>query len=575
MRPLPISIDIKKNVAGALALLAGAFSLYALWQGLDSVLLGGADTGWLIRTGDYISASGKLPTHDIFTWTQSSRLFICYQWLFELAVSALCKAGGLNAVGAIAFMLISILYLFAMPLLWLQQGVKPAYTAICMALVLTPFWFFARPQLISFWAAFVCLLILEHWRKNNQSRAIFGLPPLTLLWANCHCLALLSPLLSAVYLLGACFGRDTSVTEGQNNSAKREIAPLLVVMLLSLGAAFLMPFDLRTILIAIGVFAHTDVNACNELRPLYLTSYLLQPCNLFVLAVFALLVVRRRRIPLCGFVISFAAIIAGLAVARLQPLGVLLSWPFLGLALAAPPNLTSSRSSLRIAPPLWLLAVLALSLSLWWSRFPLSQNGDPALEHFLGSRPALVLAATRLKAGDHLFTDTLSGSRLIFLKGPPVFIDGRFFVFDQAFCREWLTVMNLAIPWPRFADKWSLDSVVLSHGYPLYHQLMGLPEWRLCLDDGGTSVWIKADSASLVQARLGLDPEKPEVLGLSADQLSSARIALAAKHLQSAEVYYSRGSSDQALAEVNLSLAQVNTDKARALKEKLDQHLVK
>jgi len=258
-------------------------------------------------------------------------------------------------------------------------------------------------------------------------------------------------------------------------------------------------------------------------------------------------------------------------VARLQPVGVLLSWPFVGLALAGslPRTAEVSRFLVRERILNWPLGILALTLALWFSRFPLAEinsNQDRALITFLGTRPALSLAAANLKSGNRVFNDTLSGSRLIFLKGPPVFIDGRLFVFEREFYNEWLAAMNLQTPWSNFADKWRFDSIVLARGYPLYDQLMRSPAWRLCLDDGGTSFWIKAGKTDCK-----FDPEKPETLGLTTDELTHDRVALASKHYQTAKIFFDGGRMSEAAAEVALSLKQLRTKNAVELKDRIDR----
>jgi len=294
----------------------------------------------------------------------------------------------------------------------------------------------------------------------------------------------------------------------------------------------------------------------------------------YVIAAMAVLIVRRKNVPSVGWIIAPLALLAGLLVARLQPVGVLLSWPFVGLALSSAlfPTAGGSRFLVRERILIWPLGVLALAMVLWFSRFPFAEansNQDRALTTFLGTRPALMLAAANLKAENRVFNDTLSGSRLIFLKGPPVFIDGRLFLFDRSFYDQWLAVMNLQTSWPEFAHKWKIDSVVLTRGYPLYDQLMRSPQWRLCLDDGGTSVWIKAD------AECKFDPEKPETLSLSTDELTHDRVALAAKHYQSAKSFFDAGRRPEAASEIDLSLRQLQTKNALALKDQIDQQFKK
>jgi hypothetical protein len=181
-----------------------------------------------------------------------------------------------------------------------------------------------------------------------------------------------------------------------------------------------------------------------------------------------------------------------------------------------------------------------------------------------------------LKPGDHLFNDTLSGSRLIFLNGPPVFIDSRLFVFAPAFYKEWLAAMNMETSWSSFVEKWSINSVVLAHGYPLYDELMHSPEWRLCLDDGGTSLWLR-DVGDVDQRLLkwGIDPDKAESLGLAGEALANDKVCLAAKHFQTAAIYLQQGKLEKARRQAEASLRLVKSARAEALLTRIDQCLTR
>jgi hypothetical protein len=357
-------------------------SLSFLWQGSQSVLLGGGDTGWLIRTGEYIASNVHLPGHDLYTWTCSGRPFVCYQWLFELFLFGLYKIGGLSAVGAVSFVVVSVLYLYCLPKTWLALGVRPAVIPVFMALLLTPFWFFARPQLASFVLAFAFIQILEVWRKSPRSRLIYLLPPLTAVWTNLHCVAGLGVALMVVYFFDA-----TLVKQKESKCTGQ----LLAMLLLALAALFATPLDLPTLAASAQTFTHTDLASCNELKPLFVTSYLWHLSNLYVLAALIILTAGRRKLPRCGLFIALAALVSGLVVARLQPLGVLLSWPFVGMALAdCQAVVTSTR--LKIA---WLIGALAVALAIWFIRYP---QEETAVNAFLGSQPALQLAAKKSQA---------------------------------------------------------------------------------------------------------------------------------------------------------------------------------
>ncbi|MBU6453358.1 MAG: hypothetical protein KGS72_16370 [Cyanobacteria bacterium REEB67] len=532
-----------------------------MWRGSVSVLAGGGDTGWLLATGQYILEHGRLPQFDIFTWTSTERPFICYQWLFEVLCALLYRGGGLLAVAAVALSISAFLVLCALPLQWLRRGLPLALSFALLAPALTPFWFFARPQLVTYLAAFFFLAILERWRAAPASKSIYFLPVIVLFWTNMHCFALLGPLLIGAYLL----------------FCRRERS-LLYVFAFSFLALFVTPFDVTTILQSLNIFVHTDPTSCNELQPLYLTRLLLDPANIYVFVALTLLVIKHKNVPVVGLVISLTALLAGLAVARLQPLGVILSWPFVGLSLASfyeAASVKSTGAGGQKNDVVWFVASLLFGLILSISRYP---DEAAARRAYLGAAETLQFVAGHLKRDSHIFNDTISGSRLIFLQGPPVYIDSRLFLFDAAFYKKWLQVINAQnddrtdlSAWRKFAASGDIDAVVLAHGLSFYQTLLGASDWLLVMDDGQSSFWLADNPGNRAKLKAwAVDLERGTGLGLSGAALANDTVAKAAKHLAVARTFFDQGDFDAAHREALSSLHMLRSAGAQALLKRLE-----
>src|SRR5439155_20547089 len=48
-------------------------------------LLGDGDTGWHIRTGQWILANGRVPHHDMFSFTMPGQPWFAWEWLWDVA----------------------------------------------------------------------------------------------------------------------------------------------------------------------------------------------------------------------------------------------------------------------------------------------------------------------------------------------------------------------------------------------------------------------------------------------------------------------------------------------------------
>ena len=61
-------------------------------------LLGDCDTGWHIRTGEWIVANHAVPARDIFSFSKAGDPWFAWEWLSDVVFAWLNGHGGLRAV---------------------------------------------------------------------------------------------------------------------------------------------------------------------------------------------------------------------------------------------------------------------------------------------------------------------------------------------------------------------------------------------------------------------------------------------------------------------------------------------
>ena len=61
-------------------------------------LLGDGDTGWHLRTGEWIMANGAVPSVDMFAYTRSGEPWFAWEWGWDLAFGWLHREFGMPAV---------------------------------------------------------------------------------------------------------------------------------------------------------------------------------------------------------------------------------------------------------------------------------------------------------------------------------------------------------------------------------------------------------------------------------------------------------------------------------------------
>ena len=160
--------------------------LFAASTGGWTGLLNDGDTGWHIRTGEWILRTHTVPRADPFSFSRPGAPWFAWEWLADVIFAAGYAQQGLKGVVLIAALLIlsSILILFRY-LLWRGAGIALALGLAILAADASQVHYLARPHLFTLVLMPVSLWLLEADRRRRR-RAVWWLVPLAGLWANLH-----------------------------------------------------------------------------------------------------------------------------------------------------------------------------------------------------------------------------------------------------------------------------------------------------------------------------------------------------------------------------------------------------
>lgn len=183
---------------GSLSLLV---ILYLLWMDAWRFLLD-SDTGWHIRTGELIAATGRVPREDPFSHTLPGAPWFAWEWLADLGMARVHGAAGLGGVvvGSLIVLLLAYALLQVLMRQWGADPVVATGLTILAALCSIVHWL-ARPHLFSILMMVVWLWMVESYRRRG-SRWIYAIPALILLWANLHGAFVITLPLLLIYAIG-------------------------------------------------------------------------------------------------------------------------------------------------------------------------------------------------------------------------------------------------------------------------------------------------------------------------------------------------------------------------------------
>jgi hypothetical protein len=149
-------------------------------------LLGDGDTGWHIRTGQYILAHRAVPTHDLFSFSKPGAPWFAWEWLSDVVLAALFQLGGLKAItlaaGSLIALYATLLLRYA---LWLGSNALLAAMLTLLAVGGSSMHFLARPHLFTLLLLPACLWWIQA-DLEKHTRWIWLLIPVSALWTNLH-----------------------------------------------------------------------------------------------------------------------------------------------------------------------------------------------------------------------------------------------------------------------------------------------------------------------------------------------------------------------------------------------------
>jgi hypothetical protein len=468
------------------SLLAWQFAVGGRWV----TLLADGDTGWHIRTGEYVLDHGRWPHEDLFSFSKPGQPWYAWEWLADVIFALLFRLAGLAGVAAGAGLLI-IVAAWAVFARMMRRRADPLLAMIVLMLAVgaSAIHFLARPHIFTllFWA--VALAWIEQDREQPSAR-VWRLVPLAALWANMH--GGFTALLASLGLIAA--GRAAEAwLDGSRGAARWRPALRYAALTAACGAASLAnPYGWRLHL-HIAAYLRSDWirNVVDEFQsPKFRSEHSL---HFELLAAAALMLVpamlKQKRIGEALLTLFWAH--AALVSARHIPLFAILVAPAVAgeasrlwrdWALGRPAHSVAAileRVGRDLAPGFaraspWAAAglaavILATPAAHWPRDFPARKF--PV--EIVGRRgPAL--------AGARIFTSDQWADYLIYRFYPEqrVYFDGRSDFYGPGIGQQYLKTVQGRPGWGRTLERWDFRFVLAPVDWPLAGLLEERPEWR-------------------------------------------------------------------------------------------------
>ena len=486
------------------AFLLPAICLFVVLKG-TATLLGDADTGLHIRTGEWILAHGSVPASDPFSFTMPGEPWFAWEWGWDVLAALIHRYWSLAGVVWVHILLLGVIAV----VLFRQVRERCSNDVFAFGLTLlvletSSLHWLARPHLAS-WLLTLMTIGLIGASERGKRWALWSIPALAAIWANLHGSFFIAPLALGLYGLGHLMQELST-----NSTTPLHVRWKIAIEYFACAAVCV----LATTLNPYGLDLHRHVlsylrdarqlDAISEFQSLdfHHPPALYFEALLFLGLLASLSNIRRNRWGEALVVVVWAHL--ALHSTRNIPIYALFAaGPIASLLRRAsydtgsssmPPWLLSLRcrvfsfgnefrelERVERVPILPVLALITIGLLLRSpSPLPKFQPGFNAQVF-----PVAAIAELNRYAGHRVLTGDQWGDYLIYRRYPEkVFVDDRTDFYGAAFDREWVTLLNGRYDWQHQLRRYHFDAVLLRTPDPLASILKESREWKPVYDNG-------------------------------------------------------------------------------------------
>jgi hypothetical protein len=450
------------------------------------------DLYWHLAAGRYIVETRTVPLVDPFSSTMLGKPWVDIYWLAQAAWYLIYQAAGLAGLSLLVAALVTLALFFV----WKQlEGpvFLRALIVLFAAVVSGPVWT-ARPHLITYLltAVVAYLLFLYKWKQIDR---LWVIPLLFILWVNTHGGYIAGFILLAAFIAGEAISNLFHIT-GREIVAWRRLRKVLLISVISGAVLLINPQTINAILLPLKTVGLQTLQASiDEWASPNFHQLFQQPFMWMLLLTLVIIGWSGRRLDVTDAItLTVFAYISFLARRNIG-LFALVCAPILSRHAVAlwEKSRWGQRQLSRGQPILNLLILIVVGCAaILKIMIPLSPAvQQPAVEAALPIGAADWIVQHR-PSGTMFNGYNLGGYLLWRLWSDyPVYVDGRTDLYDDAFLREYGTIINTAPGFEEALDRRDVHFIVIEKNAPLAVWLAQSDRWQLAYEDDQTVIYTK------------------------------------------------------------------------------------
>ena len=455
---------------------------------LASRQLTDGDFWWHLKTGEYILKHFSIPRVDFYSFTTPGKPWVAHEWLSEVIFYFLYSHFGFN-------LLIFLFTVLTVVAFWVVFRRSQSHLYIKGFAVLLGVWSIlptigVRPRTFTLLFAAIYLALLDRFVRDKQTKAIWWLVPIMILWVNLHAGYLIGLVLIGASVVGV--GLDAWSAGERIQLQWPRLKTLLIVFIACLIAVNLNPQGPRIFIFPFEFFLSPvqQDQIVDWLSPDFHQKELL-PLLVLILSTAAALALSPKRVRPSELLLFLATLYATLKSNRHMAIFALVAAPLFAEYLQnwlettrfgkvfGPSPSTTSRTKVIFVNLILLVPLIACLIK---------------LKTVIYSPPTQERVGVPLKAVQYMKENGITGNTfpdpniwggyLIWeLPSNPVYIDGRIDMYGDQFVKEFVSIIRGVVRWQEPFDQYGVQVAILSPTSVLRQQLAQSPQWQQVYSD--------------------------------------------------------------------------------------------
>ena len=425
-----------------------------------------SDYLWHIKVGEYIFHHGVLKK-DVFSWFLNGKYWMSHEWLFEFFIYSLKNLFGnlhiLIYCTLCVSLLLSILFIYNKRYIYINILFSIIWISWFLIIV---FFMQARPHLISYSFLALTVYFLYDLYNNENSKKIYFLPILGILWANVHGgSSNLIYILCFMFTFVGLFNFSFSKIEAKRLS-KKQLLKSLIVGIVCIFSIIINIHGIKMLVYPYqNILDSTMLDNISEWRSSSLSTPIHYVFYFFSFFVFMVFLLSKKKIRFLDFVLFLFVIYLGLKSIRFWFYSYIISSFFIFY------YVQKRKVDKGTDVGLFILSIFMIVFSIT----KMNSIFIPNYSYVLNEKDINMIKKIKPK---RLFNMYNFGGDLIY-NDIKVFIDGRADLYSLYNFDDYLNISNLSKDYVSLINKYDFDYMLVSEEYPINTYLSYSEEYSL------------------------------------------------------------------------------------------------